>query len=217
MPGTTPEADDARTVLEGGTDLLAPVWDVHGTLWLLDRTSSGARITLVREGVARELDVEGVSGERVRSFIVSRDGTRLIAVVSGEGKQELVQVRIERDDAGRVHGTTAPSLLRVPEVDGARIRDVAWRTPGTVAVLASPGDRTSRVLLAKVDGSSTSSEATSGAEVFRERGKELVTSLVTGTPFLLRTADGDLFSLASNGRWTSSGIRSGLGSPTFVG
>ena len=217
VPGTTPEADDARTVLEGGTDLLAPVWDVHGTLWLLDRTSSGARITLVREGVARELDVEGVSGERVRSFIVSRDGTRLIAVVSGEGKQELVQVRIERDDAGRVHGTTAPSLLRVPEVDGARIRDVAWRTPGTVAVLASPGDRTSRVLLAKVDGSSTSSEATSGAEVFRERGKELVTSLVTGTPFLLRTADGDLFSLASNGRWTSSGIRSGLGSPTFVG
>jgi lipoprotein LpqB-like beta-propeller protein/sporulation and spore germination protein len=217
LPGTSPDTEDATTVLEGGTDLLAPAWDLHGILWLVDRTRSGARVLLVRDGATRTLDVPGLSGERVRSFILSRDGSRLVAVVSRDGRQELVVTRIERDDVGRVRGTTPVVPLRVPEVDGARIRDVAWRTPGTVAVLTTPSRGTSQVLLAKVDGSSTASEATSDAEVFHDRTSELVTSLVSGAPFLLGTPAGDLFALASNGRWTSSGIRAGLQSPTFVG
>jgi hypothetical protein len=174
-------------------------------------------VLLVREGETRTLDVPGVTGERVRSFILSRDGSRLVAVVSRDGREQLVQVRVERDDAGRVRGTTPAAPLRVPEVDDARIRDVAWRTPGVVAVLTRPSENTSRVLLAKIDGSSTAGEATSDAEVFRDRTSELVTSLVSGAPFLLRASSGDLFALASNGRWTSSGIRAGLQSPTYVG
>lgn len=217
LPGSTPDADDATVVLEDGTDVLAPVWDLHGVLWLLDRTAEGARITLVRDGVPRELDVEGVTGERIRSFILSRDGSRLVAVVSRDGRQELVQARVDRDDAGRVRGTTPAVPLRVPDVDDDRIRDVAWRTPGTVAVLTTPSENTSRVLLAKVDGSSTVGDATSDAEVFRDKTSELVTSLVPGAPFLLKTPGGDLFALASNGRWSSSGIQPGLRSPTFVG
>ena len=217
LPGTAPDAEDAATVLEGGTDLLAPAWDLHGVIWLVDRTSAGARVLLVRDGVARTIDVPGVTGERVRSFIVSRDGSRLVAVVSRDRREQLVEVRVERDDVGRVRGTNPAVPLRVPDVDDARIRDVAWRTPATVAVLTRPSENTSQVLLAKVDGSSTAGEATSDAEVFRDRTSELVTSLVSGAPFLLRTAAGDLFALASNGRWTSSGIRAGLRSPTYVG
>jgi hypothetical protein len=174
-------------------------------------------VLLVRDGVTRTLDVPGVTGERVRSFILSRDGSRLVAVVTEDGRDRLVEVRVERDDEGRVRGTTPAVPVRVPEVEDARIRDIAWRTPGVVAVLTRPSPGTSRVLLAKVDGSSSVDEATSDAEVFRDRTSELVTSLASGAPFLLRTASGDLFALASNGRWTSSGIRPGLRSPTYVG
>lgn len=217
VPGTDPEASDAVEVLGGGTDVLPPVWDLHGTLWLVDRTAGGAAVHLVHDEVAREEPVKGLSGANVRSFLVSRDGSRLVAVVRRDGTDTLVQARVQRDDDGRVRSLTPATELRVPDLGDARIRDIAWRTVGTVAVLAATGDATSRVLLTKVDGSSTAADAASDAEAFRGSTDELVTSLLAGSPFLLRTRDGDLYALASNGRWTGSGIRGGLGSPTFVG
>jgi hypothetical protein len=33
----------------------------------------------------------------------------------------------------------------------------------------------------------------------------------------MKTSRGQLFSLAATGRWTGTGIREGLGAPTFVG
>ena len=61
-----------------------------------------------------------------------------------------------------------------------RIRDIAWRTPGSVAVLAGPTEGTSQVLIVKVDGSSTPEDLTTDAELFRDQAVRLVTSPATG-------------------------------------
>ena len=74
----------------------------------------------------------------------------------------------------------------------------AWRTPGSLAVLSGPTAGTSQVLIVKVDGSSTPrgpqhrrrAVPRPGRPAGRRRRRP-------GTPLYIRTADGQLFSLAA--------------------
>ena len=55
------------------------------------------------------------------------------------------------------------------------------------------------------------------AEVFRGEAGRLVTSPVLGAPLFIRTSGGQMYALASNGRWVGAGLEPGLRSPVFVG
>jgi hypothetical protein len=217
VPGTEPDPGDARTVFVGGTDLLRPAWDLYGQLWILDRTRAGAQISVLREGTTDRVDVPGVSGEDVRSFAMSRDGTRIVFEVAQEGRERLLLSRVERTSTGRVRQVTAAVRIPLGGLGVPRIRDLAWRSPGSVAILAAPTPDTSQVVIVKVDGSSTVAESTTDAEVFRGKAGRLVTSPVLGAPLYIRTAEGQMFALAANGRWVGAGLEPGLRSPTFVG
>lgn len=217
VPGTEPDAGDARSVYVGGSDLLRPAWDIYGQLWVLDRTREGAVLSVLRKGEVDRVEVPGVSGEDVRSFAMSRDGTRLAFEVARDGRERLVLSRVERTQSGRVRSVTEALPIALGGLEIPRIRDLAWRSPGTVAILAAPTRDTSQVVVAKVDGSSTIAESTVGAEVFRGKASRLVTSPVLGAPLYIRTAGGQMFTLASNGRWVGAGLEPGLRSPTFVG
>jgi hypothetical protein len=86
-----------------------------------------------------------------------------------------------------------------------------------VALLSAPTLDTSQVVIVKVDGSSTVAESTTDAEIFRGKAGRLVTSPVLGAPLYIRTAGGQMFALAVNGRWVGAGLEPGLRSPAFVG
>ena len=149
-----------RTVTTG-TDLLPPAWDFTDRLWLVDNTSDGARISY-REG--REfstLRVPGVSGRRVRSFLISRDGTRYVAVVRGAGGDQLRAGRILVDGQGRVDEAGPSRKIPVEGVDRARITDIAWITPTSVLVLrpVSQDPPLFEVRTVPVDGAPTTAEA----------------------------------------------------------
>ncbi|MCY7395835.1 MAG: LpqB family beta-propeller domain-containing protein [Nocardioides sp.] len=139
-------------VVSGATDLLVPTWDFSGRLWLVDRTAEGARI-LSRQGeVSREVVVPGISGGDVRRVLVSRDGSRLVAVVRAGGSDTVVVSRVLHDEAGRVIAVT-PAIRIDDEADvGVRIRDLAWRTPTSLALLTSVTDDLQRVRGLNVDG-----------------------------------------------------------------
>ena len=92
-----------------------------------------------------------------------------------------------------------------------RIRDLGWRTPGSLAVLSAPTVGTSQVLIVKIDGSSTPEDLSTDAELFRDQAVRLVTAPSAGSPLYIRTGAGQLFSLAANGRWTGTSIEPGLG------
>jgi hypothetical protein len=217
VPGTEPQPDDVQEVYDGGTNLLAPAWDLFGQLWIMDNGPAGARISLFAKGELEEVDVAGLTGEDVRAFVMSRDGTRLAAVVDDGGQDHVVLSRVERSASGRVRSVTAATRIPLAALGVTRVRDLAWRTPGSLALLTAPTADTSQVLVVKVDGSSTAIESTTDAETYRGRASRLVTSPVLGAPLYIRAATGQMFALAANGRWVGAGLEPGLRSPTFVG
>jgi hypothetical protein len=216
VPGRAARLSDTRTVYREGTDVLRPSYDLYGQLWVVDRTSSGARLSVVRGGVAHPLTAPGITGARVTRFVLSRDGTRLVAQVRRGERDELVLARVRRDAKGHVLGVS-PARRIVMQGVPEQIRDIAWRTSASLAVLVAPSSGTSEVLLAKVDGSSTATELSTDAALFQGRAERLVTSSSTGSPLLLGTADGRLYQLSGRGRFSPADIRRGLLAPTFVG
>ena len=217
VPGRTPTMNDVRTVYAGGTDVLAPEYDLYGQLWLMDRTAAGARVSVVRAGSARAVTAPGLTGQSVTAFALSRDGTRLVSVVRRDGRDRLRVSRVQRDADGRVRHVGPAERLPLDGTATTRIRDLAWRTGGSLAVLTGPTAGTSQVLVVRVDGSSTAENLSTDAELLRDRAARLVTSPSVGAPLYIATAAGQMFSLATTGRWTGTSIQPGLNAPTFVG
>lgn len=139
------------------TDLLPPAWDVTDRLWLVDRTAAGARI-LYREGDERprSLDVPGISGSDVSSFLVSRDATRLVAVVrSISGVDELRVARIRTDANGSLLRAGVSEAIPLDNGVDLRVRDIAWTSTTTIALLSPIARDVSEVRTVAVDGAPT--------------------------------------------------------------
>lgn len=146
-------ARDVHEIISGATELLRPAWDFADRLWLVDRSRQGARVSFVEGEKPTQLFVPGVSGHRVRSFLVSRDGSRLVAVVHRVSGDVVTVSRILYNDRGGVLRASRPH--RIAWEGGGRldIRDIAWAAPTTVAVLHVLTDELSQVRTISVDGS----------------------------------------------------------------
>lgn len=157
--GTAVQVADVRdsataTTVARGRDLLRPAWDIAGRLWLVDRTREGARVSYVEgDGAPRSVDVPGVTGTDVVRFLVSRDGTRLVAVRRDATDDTLVVSRLRSDDEGRVVAASAAVQISPPESSPTRIKDIAWDSPTTVFLLHRLSGAT-QLRPTAVDGSS---------------------------------------------------------------
>ncbi len=209
-PGDTLPGDVVPLVPDA-TNLLPPVWDFDDRLWLVDRTGGGVEVSYVMRGVRRTVEVPGVSGEQVGAFLVSRDGTRFVAVVRSGG--------VDRVRVGRILLREDPSVVRVLptqqiEIDAVRpprrIVDLAWTSTTTFAAL-SPVVSKERyeVRTLGVDGAPTEADTTS----VNGRVTALVGSPVPGTSVLALSRT-SLFDL---GTLTSSFFQIDLGYLTYVG
>ena len=147
-----PGLDDVRTLL-AGTDLLPPAWDLHGRLWVVDRTATGALVSWYAGDRGGALEVPGVTGEQVTDLLVSRDGSRLVAVVRGPRADSLRVARILTDEEGMVVGVTRARALVLDDDPSRRIRDVAWTSTTNLAVLNRLTGVTAKVVTVGVDGS----------------------------------------------------------------
>lgn len=170
-------SDAVTTALSGAQDLARPTWDYAERLWLLDRRASGAVIWSLVEGRARAIRVPGITGESVRQILVSRDGTRLLAIVRHKGGDRVLGARIVLGPRGRVARAVEPFAVD-DSMDGRRIIDIAWSTSTRVATLtpARPGS------LFEVD-----IVPADGAEV----GVDTLSTVVSGRVIGLAGGDGD--------------------------
>ena len=174
----------AVEVASGLGSALTPAWDFRDRLWLVDRARSRARVLLVVGDNVREVQVPGVSGRDVRHFLVSRDGSRFVAVVHGRAADRVLAGRIQHEESGRVLGVTDTQRLAVQSQGGSpRLRDLAWRSPTTVSVLSDINDDLSQVRTVSVDGA-PGTVATGGSNLLRGAMRDLVSSPVTGTAVL---------------------------------
>jgi hypothetical protein len=217
VPGRGPLRSDVRTVLAGGADLARPVYDRSGQLWVLDRTASGARLSVIRSSstasTATTVRAPGISGADVRHLLVSRDGTRLVALVRRGARGVVLLARVERDARGRV--LKVVDTRRLPVGGSGTIRDVSWRTPSSVAVLRTRGGR-SQLVVAEVDGSSGAT-ASSGTDPLAKVAHRVVSSSSRRSPLFLATPDGRYHRLTGTGAWRTVDLEPGLQALTFVG
>ncbi len=155
-----------RQVVSGATSLLKPAWDFADRLWLVDRTPNGALVSYLDTdedaATARAIQVPGVSGRRVRAFLVSRDGSRLVAVVRRAGRDEIRVSRLRHDDQGRVLGATPSVPISWDDDSGQlRIKDVGWQSPTSLVVLHRLAEQLYEVRAISVDGSPADSDSLS--------------------------------------------------------
>jgi hypothetical protein len=212
-----PPPGSTREVYAGGQDVLQPSWDVFDQLWLVDRTSAGAVLNVVRDGEALPVRAPGISGSDVTSFLVSRDGTRAVAVVEDRRGDRLVIARVKRTPGGRVRGLTPATELPLAQEGVDEIRDVAWRTPAGLAVLTGPTPGSSQVLVALVDGSAALADLGTFDEVFRLPSDRLVASPSPGSAIYIASDKAGIFELGTEGQWVEADVREGLHVPTFAG
>ena len=81
-----------------------------------------------------------MTGRDVRAFVVSRDGTRLVAVVATTAGDRLMSADLLRTHAGDlIRPTPAHRISGLPD-DLGRIVDLSWRSPNDLAVLGRSQD-----------------------------------------------------------------------------
>ena len=215
VPGRAATRRDVQTVFSG-SNVLRPAYDLYGQLFVVDRSDSGARLSVVRRGVARPVTAPGLTGADVRRFVLSRDGTRLVTQVRRDGQDQVLVARVRRDARGVVLGIDPPRSIAVNSGSN-RIRDIGWRSPATVAVLSGQSFDSSQVVVVKVDGSTSSANADTDPEIFQQRATRLVTSPDAGTLLSIETPAGVLYSVSRSGRWRPSDVAPGLRAATYVG
>lgn len=215
VPGELPNRPNV--IFDGGSDLLPPVWDIYGDVWLVDRTAEGAVVYNVRSGVVTEMPAPGITGAQVKDVEMSRDGTRLVAVVTEDGVDHVVVARVAHTSDGHARKVLPAEAITVGELAVKEIRDLAWRTPEDLALLTGPETGLSQVVIARVDGSWAEGDVASNPEVFRREAVRVATSPSAGVPLYVGTIRGQLFELAADGRWTGTTFERGLSSPVFVG
>ncbi len=143
---------DPTELITTGEDLLRPVWDFSGRIWEVDRRTSGAVVSYLRKGKMRVLDVEGISGKDVKDFLVSRDGSRLVAVIREDAERDSIVVsRILTTGDDQVVQVLAADEITDPTA-GGQIRDIAWRSPTSLVVLRPLSRDLFQIRTASVDG-----------------------------------------------------------------
>lgn len=197
-----PEAR-ARLVVKG-RDLAAPSWDRTGLVWFVDR---GARRPLRvfpagepgggrRERIHRRpILAPGLAGADVRALRVSRDGVRVAIVVSAGGAERLLLAAVVRDAPREGRRALRLTGLRTISLPFTSIRDVVWADRDQVAVLARARGEEPQVFLVEVAGP--------GVDSLGAVGRPVSLAAAPEQPFVLSSADGQLYRLNDTFGWTA--------------
>ncbi|QIK75612.1 LpqB family beta-propeller domain-containing protein [Nocardioides piscis] len=184
------EEGRAVQVVSAARDLLPPAWDFADRLWLVERGAGRARVSVVAgDRPPREIEVQGVTGRDVRHVLVSRDGSRLVAVVRRPDGDRVLVSRILHDEAGGVLRTTrAVPLAFAPQAPSLVIRDITWRSPSAISVLSDLSRDLSLVETISVDGA-PGDPGIGGATRVQGGTRELVGSPVEGIEIFALSGD----------------------------
>lgn len=190
----------ARVVVAGAANLLPPVYDRFGNLWLVDAASSGAVVHVVTNGRDRVVDVPGVSGTSVAAFTVTRDGAVLVAGSGAASSPTLLVSPLVRTEDGRLAEALAARRVVVAGADPAPVVDLAQNGATTVAVLTEISAGSGRIYTVELDGSSGETEENAPVQA-----PGLVTRILASAdpdlPLRVVDGNGDLRTRTSGGTW----------------
>lgn len=157
--GTVASAlSDGRTfLLDDRAGLIAPSIDGQGEIWSVPANAPTQVRAITAEGVPRAVGNAWPDAAEIVSMQVSRDGTRIAAIVTVSGVREVWVAGIERENTEVNLGP--PHVLSFSQ-QGAF--DLAWLDDTTVGVLVS-ADGVDRLRELNVGGRGTEATAPDGA------------------------------------------------------
>jgi len=177
--------DSQPTPVLTGPGLLRPSWDFANRLWEVQDGPTGARVVYLSKGRRHVVRAPGITHEQVRRFLVSRDGSRLVAIVRGPSADRIVVSRIRYDADGAATHTTRARVIPWQSAGTTRIRDIGWTSPTTIAVLDQVSRTQAEVRILNIDGSTVPDE--SQPDVITGRVSGLATSPVANlTPYAVQ-------------------------------
>ncbi|TAM67505.1 MAG: hypothetical protein EPN48_12740 [Microbacteriaceae bacterium] len=152
----TPKLVDARP------GLIAPSLDNLGFVWSVPGNNPSALHVTAPDGTASVIDPGWPDVTAVRSISVSRDGTRIAALVQTGNEQHVMVAGIVRGDAGRPDHLTDP--VDFGAVAGKNARSLTWLDELSVASLATDGNGETTIVTQVIGGDqSVSSGPTAGS------------------------------------------------------
>lgn len=150
-------ADGRTFLLDDRSGLIAPTIDAEGAIWSVPASAPTQLRAITAEGVPRNVGNAWPDASEISAMQISRDGTRVAAIVTVSGTREVWVAGIQRD-GGEVD-LGVPHVLSFSQ-QGAF--DLAWLDDTTVGVLADV-DGASRLRELNVGGRGTEAAAPDGA------------------------------------------------------
>ncbi|RNE56794.1 LpqB family beta-propeller domain-containing protein [Cryobacterium tepidiphilum] len=142
------ETGEKPELLDPRSGLIAPSIDTFGYVWSVPSERPDELVVYGPAGDAVPVKTPWKEFTGISSLKVSRDGTRLVAVLRSATETRFVAAAISRD-SGRPTGVGDPLLLAS---DIGTARDAAWVDDLTVAVLTTDADDQPRILTQEIAG-----------------------------------------------------------------
>lgn len=150
-------ADGRTFLLDDRPGLIAPTIDAEGAIWSVPSSAPTQLRAISAEGVPRNVGNAWPDASEISAMQISRDGTRVAAIVTVSGTREVWVAGIERE--GGAVDLGVPHVLSFSQ-QGAF--ELAWLDDTTVGVLADV-DGAGRLRELNVGGRGTEAAAPDGA------------------------------------------------------
>lgn len=157
--------------------LVTPALDGEGVVWSVPADSPDQLAWYLPDGTSGQVDVPW-SGTSIAAIEVSRDATRIVALLADGARTHFVAASIERGPDGVPVGLgTTP--LRLDDVSGTPL-DVAWLDAHTVASLTAMPDGTTEIVTQELGGFASRREGPAGGVALDGTTTELRVLTSTG-------------------------------------
>jgi hypothetical protein len=205
--------------LQNASQILRPSWDVRDALWLVAGPPDAQQILVMTQpGAATQVGADWLTGRQIDAFSVSRDGVRFAAIVRGpDDVRRLAIATIARQSGSNGRVTlSALAVIHNSATTLVGLRDLAWVSPTSLAVLAREPNGPLQTYEVAIDGSSI--DAAGG---FLARGV-VPTSIAAGpntdAPIAVATERGAIAVQTPDLEWKTIGAgRGGLRAPAYPG
>jgi hypothetical protein len=179
-------AEEDRVLLDPRANLVTPAIDGEEVVWSVPADAPDELVWFAPDGTSAQVAVPW-SGTDIAAIEVSRDSTRIVALLADGASTHFVAASIQRDADG--HPVALGGVpLRLGDVSGTPL-DVAWLDADTVASLTALPDGTTRIVSQELGGIARQSAGPAGG-------------------VLIDGGNSDLRALTSNGELH---VRSGVG------
>lgn len=153
-------AGEEAVPLDPRDGLVVPALDVDGIVWSVPADEPDSLAWFTTDGSASAQIPVPWSAERVRAVEVSRDGTRIAALLADGERTRVVVAAVERDEGG-LPIAIGPVALELAGTGGEPL-DLAWLDSGTIGVLSAAASG-ARLGLQEIGAPDTAGEAPEGS------------------------------------------------------